>query len=218
MNSRKSAKTIPSTLTRLLKSKQLLKTPPSSYYAMLNHPPPPSLIRSNPVRDSADLPPSTTASRSAGQPGAHKQSLDAHHQPPTKYAATRRKPPKTSNSTRSTPLPIVYTQDQIRTQFYRDHPFEAYRDKQLTEQNLIQDEPEPTGLSWTELAQRSIKPTAEESVCTARSRLNELSADPDIHTVRSLTLRTCTHITRSPSRKRTHMACHNSELCEQNTN
>ena len=44
MNSRKSAKAIPSTLNRFLKSRALLKSPPPAFYPLAAHPPPPALV------------------------------------------------------------------------------------------------------------------------------------------------------------------------------
>lgn len=179
MNSRKSAKTVSSTITRMLKSGSLLKSPPPSYYALLNHPPAPSLQRSTPSRELDDLPRTTTQPttlyrqlKQAREQGIKltPEQQSVLDQGPQQYSTTRRKPPKHANSTNSTPLPIVYTQDQIRTQFYRDHPFEAYRAKDLNEQQLVQDEPEPRAQQWTELSQRSINPTAEESVEQKRRR------------------------------------------------
>ena len=75
---------------------------------------------------------------------------------------TRRRPPMKANARRSRPAQIVFPEDEVRRQFYRDHPFEAYRPKSLVEGESIAAEREPKGKEWTELRQRSVVPTPEE--------------------------------------------------------
>ncbi|KAM0756552.1 hypothetical protein T439DRAFT_321257, partial [Meredithblackwellia eburnea MCA 4105] len=174
MNSRKAAKSVPSTINRLLKSQTFLKRPPPAFYPTLAHPPPPSLIRSLPSRDPGDLPPT-----SALQPTPYQLARDrlnagyvltdveklALENPvdPSKVSA-RRKMPRPPNSRNAKPLPIVFPEDQIRLQFFRDHPFEAYRPVELAEGESIQEEREPRGKDWTRLEQRTRYPVAEEYV------------------------------------------------------
>ena len=62
------------------------------------------------------------------------------------------------------PLPIYYLEDDIRRQFFRDHPFEAFRPTTLVERGGIRDEHPIRGKEWTRLRQRGRNPTAEESV------------------------------------------------------
>ena len=74
-----------------------------------------------------------------------------------------------SSSTRgqslgSRPLPITYVEDDIRRQFFRDHPFEAFRARSLTEAGAIEDEHPIRGLDWTRLNQRGRNPSPEEYV------------------------------------------------------
>jgi small subunit ribosomal protein S23 len=64
----------------------------------------------------------------------------------------------------SRPLPITYVEDDIRRQFFRDHPFEAFRARSLTEAGAIEDEHPIRGLDWTRLNQRGRNPSPEEYV------------------------------------------------------
>ena len=60
------------------------------------------------------------------------------------------------------PSPIYYLEDDIRRQFFRDHPFEAFRPTTLVERGGIRDEHPIRGKEWTRLRQRGRHPTAEE--------------------------------------------------------
>lgn len=60
------------------------------------------------------------------------------------------------------PLPIYYIEDDIRRQFFRDHPFEAFRPTTLVEKDSIADEHPIRGKEWTRLRQRGRNPVAEE--------------------------------------------------------
>jgi len=62
----------------------------------------------------------------------------------------------------SRPLPIYYIEDDIRRQFFIDHPFEAFRPTTLVESDRIEDPNPMTGKSWTRLRQRGRNPTPEE--------------------------------------------------------
>jgi small subunit ribosomal protein S23 len=61
------------------------------------------------------------------------------------------------------PLPIHYLEDDIRRQFYTDHPFEAFRPTTLVEKGDIELR-EVNGEGWTRLRQRGRNPTPEEYV------------------------------------------------------
>jgi small subunit ribosomal protein S23 len=74
-------------------------------------------------------------------------------------------PPRTDYDKRATsdkklnkystrPLPIYYIEDDIRRQFFIDHPFEAFRPTTLVEGDRIEDPHSMTGKSWTRLRQR----------------------------------------------------------------
>ncbi|KAF7347623.1 37S ribosomal protein S25, mitochondrial [Mycena venus] len=71
------------------------------------------------------------------------------------WATTQTAPPK------KRPLPIHYIEDDIRRQFYADHPFEAFRPTTLVEKGDIEQH-EVTGAGWTRLRQRGRNPTPEE--------------------------------------------------------
>lgn len=60
--------------------------------------------------------------------------------------------------------PIEYTEDRIRRQFFRDHPFEALRPRSLVEQGTIREEHPIQGKEWTKLSQHGRTPTPEEYV------------------------------------------------------
>ena len=168
MNARKAATAVPSTISRLLKSDAFLKTPPPAYYPLLAHPPAPSLVRSLPLRPIADLPPSLRAQPTPyqivqtklnkGKPltDAEQRTLD------TVPRLTSRPPPRTAGVKKSRPVSIVFPEDRIRRQFFRDHPYEAYRPIDLVEREHIAEPHGPQGVEWTQLQQRSIIPTAEE--------------------------------------------------------
>jgi len=179
MNSRKSAKAIPSTLNRFLKSRALLKSPPPSFYPLAAHPPPPSLVRSFPTRDEQDLSLNspTRSVLESQRAGSKKELLNQgiRLQPhellnkspletrPGRNNSTRRKPPKKFNpKTNSRPEEIVFPEDKIRKRFYLDHPFEAYRPVDLVETDQINNKSREEGLEWTELRQRSLNPSPEE--------------------------------------------------------
>lgn len=58
---------------------------------------------------------------------------------------------------------VVYLEDRVRRQFFKDHPFEAFRARSLVENDLeISPEHEVQGKQWTRLAQRGRNPTPEE--------------------------------------------------------
>lgn len=176
MNSRKAARSVPATVSRLLKSNAFLKKPPPAFYPTLSYPPPPSLVRSLPSRSAEDLPRTATPALSAYQ--LAKRRLDAGQRltgdeqavlAAPAPAVTRRRPPRAANSRNNRPLPIVFPEDEVRKAFFRDHPFEAYRPVFLAEGESVAEEPQPNGKAWTSLAQRSKYPSAEE--CVARYRL-----------------------------------------------
>ncbi|KAH9081568.1 mitochondrial ribosomal protein S25-domain-containing protein [Lactarius deliciosus] len=112
----------------------LIRTPPVWYQAVLEHPPLPL-----PPRE----PPSRTSYDSA---------------PPKQRAFVSKKTPGPR------PLAISYIEDDIRRQFFRDHPFESFRPRSLTEAGAIEDEHPIGGLQWTRLSQRGRNPSPEDAV------------------------------------------------------
>lgn len=60
------------------------------------------------------------------------------------------------------PSNIYYVEDDIRRQFFKDHPFEAFRPATLIESDKIEAAHPVTGEKWTRLRQRGRNPTSEE--------------------------------------------------------
>ncbi|GAA5981473.1 hypothetical protein JCM10908_004119 [Rhodotorula pacifica] len=176
MNSRKAARAVPATMGRFLKSGAMLKQPPPSFYPLLAHPPPPSLVRAFPARPDSDLPRAAHANTaSASLYEQAKRKLDAGaalspaeqqalQQPAQSLKQTRRKPPRPAGTKNPRPREIVFPEDEVRRLFFLDHPFEAYRAVTLVEGEKVREMHGPTGADWTELSQRSIVPTAEDCI------------------------------------------------------
>ena len=61
-------------------------------------------------------------------------------------------------------LPVKYVEDEIRRQFFRDHPFEAFREASLVEGATVQSEHPVRGVEWRRLRQRGRNPSPEECV------------------------------------------------------
>ncbi len=119
-----------------------LKTPPIWYQAVLEHPPLPLPAREPALRTSYD----SSSPRGPNQP----------------FASTATATTTTKKTQGSRPLPITYVEDDIRRQFFRDHPFEAFRPRTLTEAGAIENEHPISGLKWTRLNQRGRNPSPEE--------------------------------------------------------
>ena len=115
-----------------------IKTPPVWYEAVLEHPPLPLPPREPPARTTYD---------SSSSPGSSQA-----------FASVTKK------TQGSRPLSITYVEDDIRRQFFRDHPFEAFRPRTLTEAGTIENEHPISGLKWTRLNQRGRNPSPEEYV------------------------------------------------------
>ncbi|KAI5477063.1 mitochondrial ribosomal protein subunit Rsm25 [Pseudohyphozyma bogoriensis] len=164
MNSRKAARSVPDTISRLLKSGSFIKSPPPAFYPILSTPPPSSLVRSLAPRPTSDLPASYLAEKTPYS--IAKAALDAGEVLTAEQKMHLDNPVKYSRPTKSSkmPLPIVFKEDEIREQFFRDHPFEAYRPIHLAEGEQVVEDKGPTGEEWTELVQRSKVPTAEDAI------------------------------------------------------
>ena len=118
----------------------LLKREPTWMSAVASFPPMPLPARASPVRDPAaeDLP----------------RLRSGHH---NAHAAKHMRIPKPKMEA------VVYLEDKIRRQFFRDHPFEAFRARTLVESHAEVEEEHPVkGVEWKELIQRSRNPTTEE--------------------------------------------------------
>ncbi|KZT75083.1 hypothetical protein DAEQUDRAFT_761045 [Daedalea quercina L-15889] len=107
--------------------------------AVLDHPPLSLPPRDPPSRTSFDLPPhaATTTFKALAHASGH--------------------PP-------SQPSRIQYIEDQIRRQFFSDHPFEAFRPTTLLEGLTVEEEHPIRGKDWTRLRQRGRNPTAEDAI------------------------------------------------------
>ena len=122
-------------VARLMRGK-VIEAQPAWYSAVLEHPPLP-------------LPAKAPAARTAFD-------LDVRSQPSSSSGGRKAKQMR--------PLPIYYVEDDIRRQFFRDHPFEAFRPRTLTEGGQIEAENPIKGVEWTRLRQRGRNPSPEECV------------------------------------------------------
>lgn len=129
---------VPQTVSRLLES-GFLKTPPAWFEAVTNHPPVTVPARHPVKRPDEDLP---ARLRSSQQTGLAKVGSSSKTAAAAAAAAgtqqygrdiTNSKKKSRTLTPKLTPKPIVYDEDRIRQQFFRDHPWEAYRPKTLVE-------------------------------------------------------------------------------------
>jgi len=60
--------------------------------------------------------------------------------------------------------PIEYVADRIRRQFFRDHPFEAFRPQTLVEGEKIRERHPIQGKRWVRLCQHGRNPSPERFV------------------------------------------------------
>ncbi|EJD51783.1 hypothetical protein AURDEDRAFT_111393 [Auricularia subglabra TFB-10046 SS5] len=123
------------TAGRLLQAKHIAQTP-AWYEVVLQHPPIPLPPRAPAPRTHFDAPPETGKLEHAKRMGTPKVK----------------------------PLPVYYLEDEIRRQFFRDHPFEAFRPRILSEKGAIDDEHPIRGTEWTRLRQRGLNATPEDCV------------------------------------------------------
>lgn len=137
--------------SRFLRSK-LLKHEPAWYQAVLEHPPLP-------------LPPRAPASRQRSFENyseSDPSTARPYDLPRSIVSATI--DPTIASSLSRKPLPIRYVEDKLRRQFFKDHPFEAFRPVSIIEKGRIESEHPISGAQWTRLRQRGRSPTAEECV------------------------------------------------------
>lgn len=121
--------------SRLLRE-NYLKKEPAWYRAVLEHPPLPLPAKAPPPRSEYDIP----------------SDPSAIHSPTT----------KNSKAYSPRPLPIHYVEDELRRQFFSDHPFEAFRATSIVESAEIEAEHPIRGKEWTRLIQRGRNPSPEE--------------------------------------------------------
>lgn len=62
------------------------------------------------------------------------------------------------------PQEVHYLEDRLRQQFFRDHPFEAFRPRTLVENGEVEEEHPIQGDNWTRLRQHGRNPSSEECV------------------------------------------------------
>lgn len=113
--------------------------PPKWFQAVLENPPLPLPPRAPPPRSAYDLPPSQNDSAGSAS-SRYGKALNQKSQP------------------------IVYVEDELRKQFFKDHPFEAFRAKSLVEDGVVEPEHPVRGKDWTRLRQRGRNPSPEEYV------------------------------------------------------
>ncbi|KAH9846865.1 mitochondrial ribosomal protein S25-domain-containing protein [Lenzites betulinus] len=82
-----------------------------------------------------------------------------HFDTPENVALTR-----PSRATPIRPLPVQYVEDEVRKQFFRDHPFEAFRETSLVEGATIESEHPIRGAEWKRLRQRGRNPSPDDAV------------------------------------------------------
>lgn len=88
--------------------------------------------------------------------------LPAKYPPPRSRYDMPTKPTGKMRGVKPRPLDIRYLEDGIRRQFFRDHPFEAFRPTTLVEKGKIEDPHPIQGTEWSRLRQRGRNPTPEE--------------------------------------------------------
>ncbi|TBU41833.1 mitochondrial ribosomal protein S25-domain-containing protein [Dichomitus squalens] len=69
-----------------------------------------------------------------------------------------------ADSKKTKPLPIKYVEDELRRQFFRDHPFEAFRQTTLVEGATVDTEHPIRGAQWRRLRQRGRNPSPEDAI------------------------------------------------------
>ncbi|KAI6008355.1 mitochondrial ribosomal protein S25-domain-containing protein [Pisolithus orientalis] len=62
------------------------------------------------------------------------------------------------------PVNIAYLEDEVRRQFFRDHPFEAFRPVSIVEGGVVTEEHPVQGKDWIRLSQRGRCPSPEDAV------------------------------------------------------
>lgn len=155
---RKIASQVPSAVSRLLQSSPT-QIPPVWYQPVLSNPPP--IL---PPRQSVQRHFPSPTSSSSSFPSSSFTDLPSKHYNATREGTTRTHKMKHLRMSRPKVLPIVYEEDSIRRQFFKDFPFEALRPVSLVEGVEIRGEDELKGREWETLEQRGLYPSVEEWV------------------------------------------------------
>ncbi|KAI0756764.1 mitochondrial ribosomal protein S25-domain-containing protein [Daedaleopsis nitida] len=82
-----------------------------------------------------------------------------------------------ASSKKIEPLEVHYVEDEVRRQFFRDHPFEAFRQTTLVEGATVESEHPIKGKNWTRLRQRGRNPSAEDAIRYAVNLYEHLDMD-----------------------------------------
>lgn len=125
---------VPQTVSRLL-GVGFLKRPPAWFEAVNRHPPVSVPARHPVQRPDEDLPVHMRSKSHQRQGSVAKagSSSSAKQQSACGRDTNNSKKKSRALTPKLNPKPIVYDEDKIRQQFFRDHPWEAYRPKTLVE-------------------------------------------------------------------------------------
>ncbi|KAG7098978.1 hypothetical protein E1B28_000865 [Marasmius oreades] len=136
--SRRVASQVHQQVSRLMRG-GIIANEPVWFKAVLAHPPLPLPAKAPPSRTAYDTKPAKDVVSASGS----KKNMRPYD-------------PK--------PLPIYYLEDDIRRQFFRDHPFETFRPITLSEKAGIQEQHHIQGKEWTRLRQRGRNPSPDDAV------------------------------------------------------
>lgn len=116
-----------------------MQEPPAWFNPVLQYPPMPTPPRAPPNRTPFDTAPE-------GKNLQKKKSATKH-----------------DKWLRPNPEQIVYLEDRVRRQFFKDHPYEAFRSRTLVEPGLELEEPHPIQReAWSRLVQHGRNPSPDE--------------------------------------------------------
>lgn len=116
--------------------------PPLWYNAVMDHPPLPLPPRASPKRGPFDI-----LIKGSSHSSTAKHIPSKHLRPP-----------------KFRPNPIIYLEDKVRRQFFRDRPFQAFRAVSIVEGGAIEEEHAIRKTEWVRLAQHGPNPTPEDAV------------------------------------------------------
>ncbi|KAL0951464.1 hypothetical protein HGRIS_008152 [Hohenbuehelia grisea] len=137
---------------RLMRA-DFIRQEPVWFKAVLDHPPLPLPPRAPPARSTFD----TTKAKPKLKPKSGNQDENGDASSSSRHKTRMR-------SETPKPLPIYYLEDDIRRQFFRDHPFEAFRPVTLVESAAIRDPHPIAGVAWTRLRQRGRNPCPQDAI------------------------------------------------------
>ncbi|WVQ65752.1 uncharacterized protein L199_003930 [Kwoniella botswanensis] len=139
---------VPQAVSRLLQG-NVISHPPTWYIPVLSNPPP-------------QLPPRQVVQRKRPASPSDRSNEDLSYIPPGELE--RRDRLRKYKSRKQKPERIVYLEDKIRRQFFKDFPFEALRPISLVEGQEIDESRKVDGESWVKLEQRGEYPTVEDTI------------------------------------------------------